>query len=72
MKLIIEQHDDTVQVSGDGVTVTYERHTVYPATTVREILSDIRDEVAEHAVAFGASDPVVFAGSDPVVFAGGE
>ena len=53
MMLTIEQFDDVVQVSGDGVTVTYD-HTEYPNVAVRQILADIRNEVAEHAVAFAA------------------
>lgn len=56
MLLTIEQFDDTVQVSGEGVTLTYERHTEYPNTTARQILADIRNEVAEHAEAFDAHD----------------
>lgn len=56
MLLTIEQFDDTVQVSGDGVTVTYERHTEYPNTTARQILADIRNEVAEHDIAFDAHE----------------
>ena len=70
MLLTIEQFDDshTVQVSGDGVTVTFDRDD-YAQTTPLQIMQAIRDEVAEHAVAFQASDPVVLAGSDPVVVA---
>lgn len=71
MLLTIEQFDDTnhVQVSGDEVTVTFDRDD-YARTPPLQIMQAIRDEVAEHAVAFQASDPVVLAGSDPVVIAG--
>lgn len=61
MKLIVEQVEDKVQVSGDGVTVTFDRAT-WDRVTPAEILAAIRDEIAEHAVAFQASDPVLAAG----------
>lgn len=66
MKLVIEQVEDKVQVSGDGVTVTFDRAT-WDRVTPAEILAAIRDEIhgsvlAEHAVAFQASDPVLTAG----------
>lgn len=61
MKLIVEQVEDNVQVSGDGVTVTFDR-AAWDRVTPAEILAAIRDEIAEHAVAFQASDPVLTAG----------
>lgn len=57
MLLTIEQFDDTntVQVSGEGVTVTYDRD-AYKQTTPLQIMQAIRDEVAEHADAFDTHD----------------
>lgn len=71
MMLTIEQFDNHVQVTGDGAVATFDRGE-WDTVTPKEILTRIRDEVAEHAVAYTASDPVVFAGNDPVVFAATE
>lgn len=55
MKLFIEQVEDKVQVSGDGVTVTFDRAT-WDRVTPAQILGAIRDESAEHAVAFDTEE----------------
>lgn len=60
MKLVIEQVDSVMQVSGDGVTVTFDRAT-WDQVTPAQVLGAIRDEIAEHAVAFNASEEVLAA-----------